>query len=76
MKRWLAKAGRIVTAKNGWGDEMPNELKYEKTVDAEDGNSFGAHHRQCYPEICGKISGQCGKGNRLYQPRRRYCDEC
>lgn len=34
------KAGRIVTAKNGWGDEMPNELKYEKTVDAEDGNSL------------------------------------
>ena len=34
------KAGRIVTAKNGWGDELPNSLSYEKTVDAEDGNSL------------------------------------
>lgn len=34
------KPGRIVTAKNGWGDEMPTNMKYEKTVDAEDGNSL------------------------------------
>ena len=34
------KPGRIVTAKNGWGDELPTTLKYEKTVDAQDGNSL------------------------------------
>lgn len=34
------KAGRIVTAKNGWGDEMPTEMKFEKTIDAQDGNSL------------------------------------
>lgn len=30
----------IVTAKNGWGDEMPTTMKYENTVDAEDGDSL------------------------------------
>ena len=34
------EAGRIVTAQNGWGDNLPNVLSYEKTVDAEDGNSL------------------------------------
>lgn len=34
------KPGRIVTAKNGWGDEMPTNMRYEKTVDAEDGDSL------------------------------------
>ena len=34
------KPGRIVTAKNGWGDEMPTKMKFEKTVDAQDGNSL------------------------------------
>ena len=34
------KPGRIVTAKNGWGDEMPTTMKYENTVDAEDGDSL------------------------------------
>lgn len=34
------EAGRIVTAQNGWGEDMPNLLSYEKTVDAEDGNSL------------------------------------
>lgn len=33
-------AGRIVTARNGWGDELPTAIQYEKTVDAEDGNSL------------------------------------
>ncbi len=32
--------GRIVTAQNGWGDEMPTQLEYSKVVDAEDGNSL------------------------------------
>ncbi|MBQ3068452.1 MAG: PASTA domain-containing protein [Clostridia bacterium] len=34
------EAGRIVTAQNGWGNDMPNLLSYEKTVDAEDGHSL------------------------------------
>lgn len=32
--------GRIVTAKNGWGDDLSAELSFEKTVDAKDGNSL------------------------------------
>lgn len=32
--------GRIVSAQNGWGDEMPTQLEYSKVVDAEDGNSL------------------------------------
>ena len=34
------KPGRIVTAKNGWGDEMPTSLKFEKTIDSQTGNSL------------------------------------
>ncbi len=34
------EAGRIVTAQNGWGENLPNVMSYEKTVDAEDGNSI------------------------------------
>ena len=34
------KPGRIVTAQNGWGEEMPNSLKYESTIDAEQGHSL------------------------------------
>ena len=33
-------AGRIVTAQNGVGNDMPVSLTYEKTVDAEDGKSL------------------------------------
>ena len=36
----MGKAGRIVTAKNGWGDELPTDMEYAKIVDAEDGNSL------------------------------------
>ncbi len=32
--------GRIVTAQNGLGDEMPTTMEYTKVVDAEDGNSL------------------------------------
>ncbi len=32
--------GRIITAQNGWGDQMPTEMEYSKVVDAEDGNSL------------------------------------
>lgn len=34
------EAGRVITTKNGWGEKMPNTLSYEKTIDAEDGNSL------------------------------------
>ena len=34
------KPGRIVTAQNGWGEEMPTSLKYESTIDAEQGHSL------------------------------------
>ena len=33
-------AGRVVTAQNGVGGDMPVSLTYEKTVDAEDGHSL------------------------------------
>ncbi len=32
--------GRIVTAQNGLGDEMPTTMEYTKVVDAADGNSL------------------------------------
>lgn len=32
--------GRIVTAQNGWGDEMPSQMEYSKVVDAQDGNNL------------------------------------
>lgn len=34
------EAGRVITTKNGWGEQMPNTLSYEKTIDAEDGSSL------------------------------------
>ena len=33
-------AGRLVTAQNGVGGDMPVTLTYEKTVDAENGNNL------------------------------------
>ncbi len=33
-------AGRIVTARNGVGDEMPTTMEYTKVVDAKDGGSL------------------------------------
>lgn len=34
------EAGRVITTKNGWGEQMPNTLSYEKTIDAKDGNGL------------------------------------
>ncbi len=34
------KAGRIITTKNGWGDAFPNDIQYETTIDAEEGESL------------------------------------
>lgn len=34
------KAGHLLTAKNGWGDPLPNALQYETTVAATEGHSL------------------------------------
>lgn len=34
------KAGQLLTAKNGWGDPLPNRLQYESAVAAGEGNSL------------------------------------
>lgn len=34
------KAGRVITTKNGWGDAFPNDIQYETTIDAEEGESL------------------------------------
>lgn len=34
------KAGRVITAKNGVGGALPNALRYENAIDAEEGNSL------------------------------------
>ena len=33
------RAGRVITTKNGWGDAFPNDIQYETTIDAEEGDS-------------------------------------
>lgn len=33
------KAGRVITSQNGRGDALPNDLQYETTVAAEEGNT-------------------------------------
>lgn len=62
-------AGRIVTAQNGWGDELPTTLQYEKTVDAEDGNSLvltidqtAQHYVEKYLDEAVKQHG-CSRGS-------------
>ena len=63
------KPGRIVTAKNGWGDELSTKLKFEKTVDAEDGNSLVLtidstvqYYAEKYLEIAVKENGCTNRG--------------
>lgn len=34
------KAGRVITTKNGWGDALPNDIQYETTVEAGEGNQL------------------------------------
>lgn len=64
------KPGRIVTAKNGWGEDMPNKLKFEKTVDAQDGNSLVLtidsvvqYYAEKYLEIAVKETGCTNRGS-------------
>ncbi len=63
------KPGRIVTAKNGWGDELSTKMKFEKTVDAEDGNSLVLtidsvvqYYAEKYLEIAVKENGCTNRG--------------
>ncbi len=32
-------AGRVITSANGWGDALPNDIRYETTLAAEEGNT-------------------------------------
>lgn len=34
------KAGRVITTKNGRGDALPNDIQFETTVDAKEGNTL------------------------------------
>ena len=34
------KAGRVITTKNGWGDALPNDIQFETTIDAVEGNTL------------------------------------
>ncbi|HIW74667.1 MAG TPA: PASTA domain-containing protein [Firmicutes bacterium] len=63
------KPGRVVTAKNGWGDELSTKMKFEKTVDAEDGNSLVLtidsvvqYYAEKYLEIAVKENGCTNRG--------------
>lgn len=68
-KTLAGKPGRIVTAKNGWGDEMSTKMKFEKTVDAEDGNSLVLtidsvvqYYAEKYLELAVKENGCTNRG--------------
>lgn len=39
-KQLAGKAGRVITTKNGWGDAFPNDIQYETTIDAAEGESL------------------------------------
>ena len=61
--------GRIVTAKNGRGDDMPTKLKFEKTIGAQDGNSLVLtidsvvqYYAEKYLEIAVKETGVTNRG--------------
>ncbi len=62
-------AGRIVTAQNGVGGDMPVSLTYEKTVDAEDGNSLVLtidqtiqHYAEKYLDTAVRETGATNRG--------------
>ena len=63
------KPGRIVTAQNGWGEELPTTLKYENTIDAEEGNSLVLtidqsvqNFAEKYLEVAVKANGCTNRG--------------
>ncbi|HPU58017.1 MAG TPA: penicillin-binding transpeptidase domain-containing protein [Candidatus Avimonas sp.] len=68
-KTLAGKPGRIVTAKNGWGDDLDIELRFEKTIGAQDGNSLVLtidsavqYYAEKYLEIAVKETGCTNRG--------------
>lgn len=69
-KTLAGKPGRIVTAKNGWGDDLDIKLRFEKTIDAQDGNSLVLtidsavqYYAEKYLEIAVKETGSTNRGS-------------
>ncbi len=63
------EAGRVITTQNGWGEQMPNTLSYEKTIDATDGHSLVLtidqtiqHYAEKYLEEAVKATGCTNRG--------------
>ena len=63
------EAGRVITTQNGWGEEMPNTLSYEKTIDAKDGYTLGLtidetiqHYAEKYLEEAVESTGCTNRG--------------
>lgn len=52
-------AGRMVIAQNAWGDQLPNALDYEYTVDASDGNSLVLTVDQYIQQVAEKYLADC-----------------
>lgn len=62
------KAGRIVTAKNGWGDALPNNIQYETAIEAAEGNrltlTVDAHIQQITEKYLDMAVAQTAAANR------------
>lgn len=63
------QAGSVALTLNGWGDELPNELRYETTINAQQGNSLvlsvDVNIQRCaekYLEIAVKETGATNRG--------------
>ncbi|MDD2363141.1 MAG: penicillin-binding transpeptidase domain-containing protein, partial [Oscillospiraceae bacterium] len=71
-KTLAGKPGRIVTAKNGWGEDLDVKLKFEKTIEAQDGNSLiltidsvVQYYTEKYLEIAVKETGSTNRGSAI-----------
>ena len=69
-KTLAGKPGRIVTAKNGWGDDLDVKLRFEKAIDGQDGNSLVLtidsavqYYAEKYLEIAVKETGSTNRGS-------------
>ncbi len=69
-KNLAGKPGRIVTAKNGWGDDLDVKLRFEKAIDGQDGNSLVLtidsavqYYAEKYLEIAVKETGSTNRGS-------------
>ena len=63
-------AGRVVTAQNGVGGDMPVSLTYEKTVDAQDGHSLVLTIDQTIQHYAEKYLEQSITENAVLSPKR------